>query len=120
MLNGLASKDETTVGFTGEAVSPDAVAEENSINSDPKGILLGRALAAALGAKFGDRVTLVVSLPSGGINAVEVNAMGFLSTGVKANDDIAVRMPLALGRELLRVRGSHLWVVCLSATERTD
>jgi putative ABC transport system permease protein len=31
-----------------------------------------------------------------------------------------VRMPLPLARQLLRVRGSHLWVVGLSTTERTE
>ena len=129
-LSGLASSGEVTVAFTGEAVDPEADRQifkpllppegENLIKSNPKGVLLGRGLAAALGVKPGDRVSLVVSLPGGGINAVEGHVLGRFSTGVKAYDDRVVRMPVALGRELLRVQGSHLWVVGLSATEHTD
>jgi putative ABC transport system permease protein len=129
LLSGLASNGETTVAFAGEAVDPDAdrkiskvlpVEGENLGKSDPKGVLLGRGLAAALGAKLGDRVSFVVSLAGGGINAVEGHVLGLLTTGVKAYDDSAVRMPVALGRELLRVQGSHVWVVGISGTERTD
>lgn len=129
LLSGLASNGETTVAFAGEAVDPDAdrkiskvlpVEGENLGKSDPTGVLLGRGLAAALGAKLGDRVSFVVSLPGGGINAVEGHVLGLLTTGVKAYDDSAVRMPVALGRELLRVQGSHVWVVGISGTERTD
>jgi putative ABC transport system permease protein len=46
--------------------------------------------------------------------------LGLLSSGIKTYDDNAVRIPVALGRELLRVQGSHVWVVGLSATEHTD
>ena len=130
MLSGLASSGETTVAFTGEAVDPDAdrkifrvlqpIEGENFAKSDPKGVLLARGLAATLGVKLGDRVSFIVSLPGGGINAVEGHVRGQFSTGVKAYDDNTVRMPIALGRELLRVQGSHLWVVGLSATDRTD
>jgi putative ABC transport system permease protein len=129
LLNGLASSGETTVAFTGEAVDPEAdrkiskvlpIEGGNLANSDPSGVLLGRGLGTALGVKPRDRVSFVVSLPGGGINAVEGHVLGLFSTGVKAYDDSAVRMPIALGRELLRVQGSHLWVVGLSATEHTD
>src|SRR5438128_1719525 len=115
LLSGLASSGETTVAFTGEAVDPDAdrriskvlpVEGDNLGKNDPTGVLLGRGLAAALGVKLGDRVSFIVGLPGGGINAVEGHVLGRLSTGVKVYDDSAVRMPVALGRELVRVRGS--------------
>jgi putative ABC transport system permease protein len=125
-FSGLASKGSITVAYSGLAVDPDAeklisdilpVAGEHLDASDPSGVLLGRGLAAALLASRGDRVTLVVNLPGGGINAVEARVRGTFATHVKAHDDSAVRMPIALGRELLRVDGSHLWVVALEGKD---
>lgn len=129
LLSGLASSGEATVPFIGEAVDPDAdrkiskvlaVEGEGLANDDSRGVLLGRGLAGALGVRPGDRVTFVVSLPGGGINAVEGRVRGLSTTGLKAYDDAAARMPLTLGRQLLRARGSHLWVVGLASTEQTD
>lgn len=129
LLHGLASSGETTVAFTGEAVDPEAdkliskvlgVSGEDLSSAEPSGVVLGSGLANALGIKRGDRVTFVVTLPGGGINAVEGQVRGTFAVGVKAYDDSAVRMPLALGRQLLRVRGAHVWVVGLDATEHTD
>ena len=129
VLNGLASSGEITVAFTGEAVDPEAdksiskvlgVTGENLSGADASGVLLGTGLATSLGVKSGDRVSFIVSLPSGGINAVEGHVRGTFATGVKAHDDSAVRMPLALGSQLLKLRGAHVWVVGLDATEHTD
>jgi putative ABC transport system permease protein len=129
VLSGLASSGETTVAFSGEAGDPDVeqkintqlpVAGRNLSSGDRSGVLLGRGLAASLGVREGDVVTLMVSLPGGGINAVEGHVRGTFATQVKAYDDSAVRMPLLFARQLLKVRGSHLWVVGLSTTERTD
>ncbi len=129
LLNGLASSGEITVAFTGEAVDPEAdksiskvlaVTGENLSGADASGVLLGSGLATSLGIKSGDRVSFIVSLPGGGINAVEGHVRGTFATGVKAHDDSAVRMPLALGSQLLKLRGAHLWVLGLDATEHTD
>jgi putative ABC transport system permease protein len=79
--------------------------------------MLGRGLANVLDVKLGDRVTLLVSLPGGGISAVEGHVLGLFTTGVKAYDDRAVRMPIVLGRELLRIRGAHVWVVALASID---
>lgn len=129
LLSGLVSSGESTLAFAGDAV--DSIAEktlskvlavdgENLDAMDRNGVLLGRGLAKALGVKRGDKVSFIVSLPGGGINAVEGRLRGTFSTQVKAYDDSAVRMPIALARDLLRVKGSHLWVVGLTNTERTD
>ncbi len=129
VLNGLASSGEITVAFTGEAVDPEAdrliskvlgVTGENLSSTDASGVLLGNGLANSLGIKGGDRVSFIVSMPRGGINAVEGRVRGTFATGVKAYDDSAVRMPLSLGWQLLKVRGAHVWVVGLDATEHTD
>lgn len=129
LLSGLASSGDTTIGFTAEAVDPEAdrkiskalpVEGEYLSSKDPSGVLLGRGLATALGVKPGATIVLVVNVPGGGINAVEGNVRGLFTTGAKAIDDSAVRMPNTLGRELLRTEGAHLWVLGLSATEGTD
>jgi putative ABC transport system permease protein len=129
ILSGLVSSGDTTVAFAGQAVDPDAerilskilvVDGDNLDANDRSGVLLGRGLAEALGLKRGEKVTFLVSVPGGGINGVEGHLLGTFSTHVKANDDIAVRMPLALARDLLRAKGAHAWVIGLSATEQTD
>ena len=128
-LSGLASHGDITLAFTGEAVDPDAetvvskalpVSGDTLSKADPAGVLLGRGLVSALHVKVGEPVTFLVNLPDGGVNAVEGKVRGSFTTGVKAYDDSAVRMPVSLGRELLRTQGSHVWVVALSATEHTD
>jgi ABC-type transport system, involved in lipoprotein release, permease component len=128
LLSGLASSGETTVAFTGEAVDPEAdhriskvltVNGDNLASGDPAGVLAGSGLARTLGIKRGDTVSFLVSLPGGSINGVEGHVRGIFTTGFKAYDDAVVRMPLALGRQLLRVKGAHVWVVGLDDTERT-
>jgi putative ABC transport system permease protein len=128
VVNGLVSSGENTVAFTGEAIDPDAdkliskvlgVVGEGLSTADSSGILLGTGLARALGVNRGDPISLIVGLPAGGINGVEGHVIGTFSVGVKAVDDSTVRMPLALGRQLLRVRGAHVWVVGLDSTEHT-
>jgi len=129
IVNGLASHDDITVAFTGLAVDPDADLKIASIlpvegkrlaNDSPDGVLLGRGLSEALHAGIGDRVSFVVTLPRGGVNIMEGTVVGTFTTQVKSYDDSAVRIPLALGRKLLRVKGSHEWVAGLDATESTD
>jgi putative ABC transport system permease protein len=129
IVSGLASSGETSIAFTGEAVDPQAetflsrvlaVDGDNLAAGDRSGVLLGRGLAKALGVKPGDKVSFIVSLPGGGISAVEGRVRGTFSTQVKAYDDSAVRMPVALARDLLRARGSHLWVLGLNDTGKTD
>jgi putative ABC transport system permease protein len=129
-VSGLASSGDITVAFTGEAVDPDAervissilpiVDGKNLDASDRSGVLVGRGLAAALGVHPGDTITFVARLRNGAINAVEGNVRGTFTTQVKSVDDSAVRMPLDLGRRLLRTQGAHTWVVGLDATEHTD
>jgi putative ABC transport system permease protein len=129
LLSGLVSSGETTLAFAGDAVDPAAemtlskvlaVDGENLDAEDRNGVLLGRGLAKALGVKRGDTLSFILNLPGGGINAVEGRLRGTFSSQVKAYDDSAVRMPIELARSLLRVKGSHLWVIGLTSTERSD
>ena len=128
-FNGLISHEENTLSFIGEGVEPgkdpytrnlSIVAGEPLSDEDPKGLLLGFGLAANLGVKTGDRVVLLANTATGGINAIEGHVRGLAATNLKAYDDVMLRVPIATARELLRVQGTHLWVVSLQRTELTD
>ena len=129
-FSGLVSHGETTISFVGEAVSPGRetelsrsliVVEGTTLrDNDPGGVLFGLGLARNLGVKVGDHVVLVVTKPSGGINAAELTIRGLFSTVTKAYDDSALRLPIETARQLLGVQGAHAWVVLLDDTRRTE
>ena len=87
---------------------------------DPQGVIVGEGLARNLGIDVGDRIVLMSSTASGGINGVEVTVRGLFSTVSKSYDDIALRMPINTARRLLRTEGSHVWIVLLNDTADTD
>lgn len=128
-FSGLAGLGDATLSFLGEGVDPSregGLARSVSIEQgqaldagDPRGVILGRGLAVNLGAKVGDTIVLLANTRSGGVNAVEARVRGLFSTVTKAYDDHALRAPLALAQELLRVSGVHKWVVLLDKTEST-
>lgn len=127
-FTGLASKGEETISFVAEAVEPD---KERILSSgvrvskgaelspdDPKGIVVGLGLAANLGVDVGDTVVLIANTASGGVNAVEVRVRGLFATMSKAYDDVALRVPLDVGQQLLRADSAHVWALLLERTER--
>jgi putative ABC transport system permease protein len=136
---GIVSHGETTVSFVGEGVDPDKEQEKErlapagEINKfitvsqgkglsadDPKGVILGDGLASSLGVNLADKIVLLVTTPSGGVNAVEVNVRGLFFTLSKAYNDVALRAPIQLTQDLLRTKGSHVWMVFVDKTENTD
>ena len=128
-FSGLISHGASTISFIGDAVSPQdevafgdglEIASGKNLSTDPRTVIIGEGLARNLGIKVGDRVVLMASTTSGGTNGVEVTVQGLFQTASKAYDDSALRLPLATARELLRTKGSHVWVVLLDKTTRTD
>lgn len=124
---GLVAHGDRTVGFLGEGVEP---AREASLSralrlsagallsaDDERGALLGEGLARSVGAEVGDRVTLLVTVPAGGINAVEVVVAGLFHTATKAYDDRALRVPMRVAQELTRADGVSRLMVLLPETE---
>jgi putative ABC transport system permease protein len=128
-FNGLISHGDATLSFIGEGVDPDQERElSRSITivegrgmstADPRSVLLGQGLAANLGIKPGDIVVLMVTTASGGVNAAELEVVGLFATITKAYDDSALRAPIRIVRELLRVSGAHSYAVLLDDTDRT-
>jgi len=129
-FNGLISHEETTVSFMGEGIDPEKesmvsrqmniVRGQNLSSLDATEVILGVGLAENLGMEPGDTAVLLVTTESGGINAVEARVSGVFQTPTKAFDDVALRVPLAMANELLRVSGTHRWVLLLNETAQTD
>lgn len=127
-VSGLVSLGDVTVPFIAEGVDPaiepriskDLVIDGEPLGTVADGIVLGRGLARALGARRRDKLAFITSGSTGGLNGVEGRLLGVFSTGVKAYDDVAVRMPLALAQQLARTKKVHLWVIGLDDTTRTD
>jgi len=129
-FNGLVSAGDVTLSFLGSGL--DATLEQElstgvSIRSgqglsasDPKGVLIGSGLAAALRIKPGDPLVLVVNTASGSVNAVDATVRGTFSSVAKAYDDSAIRLPIGLARQLLKVQGLHTLVLLLERTEDTE
>ncbi|HNI74395.1 MAG TPA: ABC transporter permease, partial [Accumulibacter sp.] len=129
-FGGLISHGEATISFLGEGVEPDKEVLLSSTlfitkgqglsTSDAKGIIIGAGLAANLGVDVGDQVVLMANTPAGGVSAAECHVLGLFSTVSKAYDDAAVRLPISTAQSLLKVGGSHLWVMLLDKTEDTS
>ncbi|MGA8146826.1 MAG: FtsX-like permease family protein [Gallionellaceae bacterium] len=129
-FNGLISHGDATISFIGEGVEPESEGQVGRIllipaglnlsSGAPKGIILGRGLAENLGVKVGETVVLLANTSTGGINAVECTVRGLFNTASKSYDDSALRVPLPLAQNLLRVSGSHRWILFLDETRHTD
>lgn len=129
-FSGLVSHGESTISFIGEGVDPESekelsrsmtiVSGDGMAADDPKGLIIGQGLAANLGVVPGDRVVLMVNTPAGRVNAVEGHVRGLFATITKAYDDSALRVPISLSQQLLRVSGAHSYAVLLERTEQTD
>lgn len=129
-FNGLISRGGSTISFIGEGVVPDreqdlsrslTIVQGQGLSSgDSHGVIVGQGLAANLGVKPGDTVVLLATTPSGSINAVEGTVRGLFATVTKAYDDSAIRVPIVMARQLLRISGLHSYVLLLDKTENTD
>lgn len=129
-FNGLLSIGDATVSFVGDGVDPAGEKElskeirivdgKGLDNSVPLGIVLGYGLASNIGAKVGDRMVVMTGTAQGGINASDVVVSGLFRSTIKAYDDVALRVPIALARKLSRVDGATSWVVLLKDTGTTE
>ena len=95
---GLASNGTKSVPYLGVGVDPEpeaaATGAREMVTSGHylagdggDGILLGTGLASALGAKPGDRVTLMATTPDGSLNAVDGVVQGLVDVRIKELND---------------------------------
>jgi putative ABC transport system permease protein len=129
-FSGLISHGETTVPFVGEGVEPTNEEEVSHLlhiirgdrlsPNDTNSAILGQGLAANLGVTVNDHVILLTTAGAGSINGVEARVRGLFFTVSKQFDDSALRIPITLAKKLLRVSGSHTWIILLKKTEDTE
>lgn len=129
-FTGMASVGDITIGFMAEGVDPAAELQGASgftvsqgrgleVNAPP-GVILGEGLARQLGVTPGQKLTLLSTTRSGGMNAVELPVHGIFYTALKEYDDVSLRIPIETAQKLLKVRGAQSWLVMLKETEQTD
>lgn len=127
---GLLSSGETTTSFLARGVDPAlekrlgtfvGIAQGEHLSADdPFGVILGRGLAASIGVKVGDNVTLLTNTKAGSINAIQVRVRGLFYTFYKEYDDRALMLPIRTAHELLYHDGVQGLVVVLNRTEETE
>lgn len=109
---GLATNGTKSVPFLGLGVDPApeasvslarelVVAGEYLSSPDGEGLVLGTGLAAAIGAKTGDRVTLMATTPEGSLNAVDGVVTGLVDVRIKELNDRYLAAGLGLVARLL-------------------
>src|SRR5712691_10669170 len=129
-VSGLISTGETTTSFIGLGVDPDKEADPSSFvniidgkdlsKRQANGAILGKGLAAGVGAKPGDSLTLLSTTRHGSINAAEVVVRGIFESSSKVFDDRAMKVPLPLVESLLDTEGAvQSLVIVLDQTEHT-
>src|SRR5262245_49918858 len=129
-VSGLISTGETTTSFLGLGVDPDKEADLSSFvniidgkdlsKRQASGAILGKGLAAGVGARPGDSLTILSTTRHGSINAAEVVVRGIFESGSKEFDDRALKVPLPLVESLLDSEGAvQSLVIVLDQTEHT-
>ncbi len=123
LISGLASSGDQTLSFIGEGVSPEAEAAmssglrfpqgRNLQPGEPQTAIVGEGLASNLGLTLDDMLVLITNTDDGGISAVEARVVGIFNSIAKAYDDVALRIPIALARELTRHESEHLRLILL-------
>jgi len=82
-------------------------------------VLLGSALAKSLNARPGSPLTLLTTTVEGGMNAVDVEVSGIVSTGWPEVDKRLVYAPLAAVQKLLLTDKVSTLAVYLESTDQT-
>ncbi len=109
---GLATNGTRTVPFLGLGVDPVpegsvsrarelVVAGRYLSSPDSEDVVLGTGLASALGAKTGDRITLMATTPEGSLNAVDGIVTGLVDVLIKELNDRYLAGGLGLVARLL-------------------
>ncbi|WHI47568.1 FtsX-like permease family protein [Microbulbifer sp. VAAF005] len=129
-FNGLLSDGKQSIAITGIGIDAEKevmlssaiqiVQGDDLFPEDISAAHLGEDLFNALDVQIGDYLTLLASTQDGAINAVDVQVMGVITTGVKELDDRLLRVNLPLAQELLYTSDITRLVVLLEETELTS
>ena len=114
---GLATNGTKSVPFLGLGVDPgpessatlarELVVSGTYLSSpDSEDVVLGTGLASAIGAKPGDRITLMATTPEGSLNAVDGVVTGLVDVLIKELNDRYLAAGLGLVARLLETPGT--------------
>jgi len=115
LAEGIEADREAQLGTLLSVVDGRALGDE-----DRFAVVLGQGVASGLRLKPGDYVTLLASMPGGGLNSSDLEVVGTFRSFSKEYDDRAVRIPLRAAQALLATEGAHTVVVVLDDTAKTD
>lgn len=132
-FQGVASSGDRSVIFVGEGVEPN---EERRLNrhfvliTAGAGLertedvahraVIGEEMARLLGVELGDSITLMAPTAESGLNAVDADVVGLVTTGNPVLDRTRVVVPLALAQSLVRTERVSRLVLGLEATGDTE
>ena len=114
---GLATNGSRSIPYLGVGVDPgpeasatfarEMIVSGSYLSGDGgEGVVLGAGLASALGAKTGDRVTLLATTPDGSLNAVDGIVVGLADVTIKELNDRYLAAGTALVGRLLETPGT--------------
>lgn len=105
LTNGELTVSGRGTGVDGVAEAPFFhtinIIEGKNLTNENEGIILGKGLARALGAKPGSTVTILLNTIYGSINGLDFEVVGIFHTGMKEVDDTAFKIQLDAAQMLL-------------------
>lgn len=110
---GFSSDEDGIVGSTLSLVDGNYLVDEGN-----PGILVGKVLAERLDANVGDTLTVLVSTPMYGLNAVDMELVGIVSNGIKSFDERMVFFNMEQAQSILGVDSVARIIVFLEDTEQ--
>lgn len=129
LFNGILGTGKNTSVCTVKGVEPeydpilsavDIVRKGYDLSvADPLGGVIGKGIANGLSANVDDYLTLLISTPQGGLNAVDFKIRGVFESGIKEYDDSVIKIPLPLSQELLGTTDVTKILLLLDKTENT-
>ncbi len=114
LFTGMISNGEDTTLFVGMGVDPEneyrvcprnrrnVLAGGTALRPDkPRGVVIGKGLAKALGATVGSELTILATPRPGGINGMDVEVVGVAEFKIPGIGNKVVHMPLKAAQKLL-------------------
>lgn len=135
-FSGLVSNGDKSVLMLGSGIDPDSEfkvkgpflnirageqlhQETGAAGGNAPPVMLGEGLARSLNARPGSGLTLLVSTPEGGLNALDVQVQGVFSTGVPEIDKRLVYTTLDTAQSLMRTHKISTLGIYLDDMART-
>lgn len=118
VFEGIISSGRKTIYFLGRAVDPatelrvapgvfNAASDQGEFvsNAHPNGIVIGQGLAATLGVKIGDEVTLMMHTLNGAVNGIDMQIRGIVHPPLPELSKRLVYLNLEQGQRSLKISG---------------